>query len=216
MTASTSRQGCRGGTWGRPWQYQRCLGSPVQNAMIRSHVPLRGGYGVWSGLPCPTFSSITCFRIERAMVSASWRLPALRVLKLKVDNKDIGILTGFVVGAGAFPCLISCEFYQFVWLVVFQHGAMPRLRNLRFRLFYLREARGIAWNDGSLDLGLGNLPSLQDVKAYLRCDGAGKEEAEEAKAALTHEAKMHPNHPVIRSIFFPDDDDDDDSYTDDD
>ena len=29
-------------------------------------------YGV--GLSCPTFSSITCFRIERAMVSASSRV----------------------------------------------------------------------------------------------------------------------------------------------
>jgi hypothetical protein len=36
------RRGCTSGTWGRPWQYQHCLGSPVQNETIRSHVPLRG------------------------------------------------------------------------------------------------------------------------------------------------------------------------------
>uniref|UniRef100_K3ZKI2 Disease resistance R13L4/SHOC-2-like LRR domain-containing protein n=2 Tax=Setaria italica TaxID=4555 RepID=K3ZKI2_SETIT len=72
---------------------------------------------------------------------------------------------------------------------------MPRLRNLKFWQFHLREARGIACNDGSLDLGLGNLPSLQEVDVILRCDGAGKEEVEQAKAALRHEAEMHPNHP---------------------
>ena len=57
------------------------------------------------------------------------------------------------------------------------------------------EARGIASKDGGLDLGLGNLPSLQRVAAELRCEGASKEEAEQAKAALTRAAEMHPNHP---------------------
>jgi len=79
---------------------------------------------------------------------------------------------------------------------VFQKGAMPRLRELWLvPLFYVREARGVGSSDGGLDLGLGNLPSLQDVKAYLGCEGASKEEAEQAKAALTRAAEMHPNHP---------------------
>jgi len=59
----------------------------------------------------------------------------------------------------------------------------------------VREARGVASSDGGLDLGLGNLPSLQHFEAELRCEGASKEEAEQAKAALTHAAEMHPNHP---------------------
>jgi hypothetical protein len=124
------------------------------------------------------------------------RLPALRSLWLEVDNKNLGILQGFVVGAGSFPCLVSCCFSQFVWPVVFQQGAMPRLRELYLlALFYVREARGIACSDGGLDLGLGNLPSLQWVAADLQCAGANKEKAEQAKAALTLAARMHPNHP---------------------
>jgi hypothetical protein len=124
------------------------------------------------------------------------RLPALRSLWLEVDNKNLGILQGFVVGAGSFPCLVSCCFSQFVWPVVFQQGAMPRLRELDLlSLFYVREGGGIASSDGGLDLGLGNLPSLQMVVAQLRCEGASKEAAEKAKAALTLAARMHPNHP---------------------
>ncbi|KAK8448017.1 hypothetical protein SEVIR_8G200500v4 [Setaria viridis] len=155
--------------------------------------------------------------LHQADLEILGRLPALRFLSLKLDNKNLGILAGFVVGAGAFPCLVRCYFCQFVWPVVFQQGAMPRLRELMFSQFYVGEARGIACNDGSLDLGLGNLPSLQFVEAYLKCDGAGKEEAEQAKAALMHEAEMHPNHPSRQiHIIVDDDDDDDDEYDDDD
>ena len=124
------------------------------------------------------------------------RLPALHTLKLKVDNKNLGILEGFVVGAGSFPRLVKCYFRQFVWPVVFQKGAMPKLRVLNLGpLFYVREGRGTASNNGGLDLGLGNLPSLQRVIVGLQCEGASMEEAEQAKAALTRAAEMHPNHP---------------------
>ena len=61
-------------------------------------------------------------------------------------------------------------------------------------LFYVREARGVGSSDGGLDFGLGNLPSLQDFEAALRCEDPS-EEAKQAKAALTHAAEMHPNHP---------------------
>nr|XP_034570179.1 disease resistance protein RGA5-like [Setaria viridis] len=145
-------------------------------------------------LPDLTKLDIAVRELHQVDLEILGRLPALRFLKLKVDNKNLGILVGFVVGAGAFPCLVFCVFHQFVWPVVFQQGAMPRLRDLIFSRFYLREARGIACNDGSLNLGLGNLPSLQVVIAQLQCDGAGKEEAEQAKATLTHEVEMHPNH----------------------
>ena len=126
------------------------------------------------------------------------RLPALRRLQLEVDNENLGILQGLIVSPGSFPCLELCCFLKFVWPVVFQKGAMPRLTSLSlWPLFYVREARGIGSSDGGLDLGLGNLPSLQHFAAYLRCEGASKEEAEQAKAALTHAAEMHPNHPYL-------------------
>ena len=82
--------------------------------------------------------------------------------------------------------------------VVFQKGAMPRLRVLWLEpLFYVREGRGTASNNGGLDLGLGNLPSLQGGTVGLRCEGASKEAAKQAKAALRHAAEMHPNHPYL-------------------
>ncbi|RCV39065.1 hypothetical protein SETIT_8G193700v2 [Setaria italica] len=157
-------------------------------------------------LPDLTHLEVAVRELHQADLEILGRLPALRVLFLVVDKKNLSIIRGFVVGAGAFPCLVTCSFRQFVWPVVFQKGSMPRLRNLYFSPFYPLEIRGIACNDGSLDLGLENLPSLQHFGADLRCDGAGKEEAEQAKAALTHEAKMHPNHPH-HYINIADDDD---------
>jgi len=113
-----------------------------------------------------------------------------------VDNKNLGILQGLIVSPGSFPCLEFCYFVEFVWPVVFQKGAMPRLAWLGlWRLFYAREARGIGSSDGGLDLGLGNLPSLQEVYVSVLCEGASKEETEQAKAALTRAAEIHPNHP---------------------
>ncbi|TKW01809.1 hypothetical protein SEVIR_8G203100v4 [Setaria viridis] len=167
-------------------------------------------------LPDLTNLHIALRELHQAHLKILGRLPALRFLELEVDNKNFGLLAGFVVSAGAFPCLVDCYFHQFVWPVVFQQGAMPRLRGLLFYEFYLRGVRRLAWKDDSLDLGLKNLPSLEFVRAGLRCDGAGKEEAEQAKAALTHEAEMHPNHPIHAINIRVEYDDDDDEYDDDD
>ena len=149
-----------------------------------------------SFVPVLTCLQIAVRELHQVDLDFLGRLPALRRLWLMVDNKNLGILQGLIVSPGSFPCLEFCYFINFVWPVVFQKGAMPRLTRLRlWPLFYVREARGIGSSDGGLDLGLGNLPSLQDVKAYLGCEGASKEEAEQAKAARTRAAEMHPNHP---------------------
>ncbi|CAL4991194.1 unnamed protein product [Urochloa decumbens] len=123
------------------------------------------------------------------------RLPALRSLGLLVDNTKIGMHAGLNVGAGSFRCLVFCELWGFVWPVIFDQGAMPRLRKLVFWSIYVQKATGTASNDGGFDLDLGNLPSLQGVTAELRCDGATKEEAKRVKAVLSHAAEMHPNRP---------------------
>ena len=141
-----------------------------------------------------TFLSIAVRQRHQVDLEALGRLASLRSLRLAVDNKNLGIFQGFIVGAGSFPYLVFCLFSQFVWPVIFQQGATPRLRELRlWPLFYVREGRGIASSNGGLEFGLGNLPSLQRVLAAF--EGASKEEAEQGKAALRHAAEMHPNHP---------------------
>jgi hypothetical protein len=72
------------------------------------------------------------------------RLPSLLSLKLKVDSYN----GGFMVGAGAFLCLVRCYFSGYVWPVVFQQGAMPRPRELRLSWFLVPEARGGPINIG--------------------------------------------------------------------
>ncbi|WVZ87986.1 hypothetical protein U9M48_034555 [Paspalum notatum var. saurae] len=124
------------------------------------------------------------------------RLPALRHLDLRVGHEDLGIHGRFSVGAGSFPCLVLCWLLGFGGLVVFQHGAMPRVVNLQlqFQLLPVQETREI---NCAFDLGLGNLPSLQDVRVRFRSGGSSEEELQEAKAAVRHAIEVHPNHPEL-------------------
>jgi hypothetical protein len=152
-------------------------------------------------VPDLTSLTIAVKELHQVDLEILGRLPALRYLSLEVDSSNLSIHRGFIVVTSSFPCLVSCYLKQFVWPVVFQQRAMPRLRNLWFFPFYLREVRGISGNDGGIDLGLENLTSLQEVQAYLQYEGDSREEAEQAEAALTHAAEMHPNRPHHKIIF---------------
>jgi hypothetical protein len=126
------------------------------------------------------------------------RLPALCVLRLEVRRRDY-IIGGFAFGAGSFPCLVHYEVHGVSNVLMFQEGAMPRLAVLWFTC-PVRETREIAGGDGgfTLDLGIGNLPSLERVEVDLDAEGASKEEVTEVKAAMVHAAEIHPNHPTLK------------------
>jgi hypothetical protein len=70
-------------------------------------------------VPDLTCLTIAVRELHQGDLEILWRLPALRYVNLEVDNKNLGILQGFVIGAGSFPCLVSCWFSRFVWPVVF-------------------------------------------------------------------------------------------------
>ena len=147
-------------------------------------------------LPDLSFLSIALRELEQADLDILGRLPTLRYLDLEVDHEDLGTLGGFVVGAGSFPCLVRCGFGGFVGPVVFEHGAMPSLRTLHVQ-FAVREAREIPSSDGGFGMGLGNLPSLQDVWVYLNFEGASNEEVKDLKVVLRHSVEINPNHPRL-------------------
>ncbi|CAL4979438.1 unnamed protein product [Urochloa decumbens] len=142
-----------------------------------------------------TYLDICVRELHQVDLEILGRLPVLRCLCLEVDNMNLGVLHAFVVGAGSFPCLVSCTLRTFVWPVLFQHGAMPRLSVIQFLWFYVMRESVVACCGGGLNLGLGNLPSLQSVHAHLLPEGASKEEAKNVAAALRHAAEMHPNNP---------------------
>ncbi|CAO2144818.1 unnamed protein product [Urochloa humidicola] len=125
------------------------------------------------------------------------RLPALHSLELEVDHVSLGIHERFVVGAGSFPCLVHCKFWGFVEPVVFQQGAMPKLRELYLDLLFMWEARETTIGDGSLGMGIRNLPLLQDVFIEFRSEVVSTEEVERVKATLRRAAEIHPNHPRL-------------------
>ncbi|GJN04954.1 hypothetical protein PR202_ga22539 [Eleusine coracana subsp. coracana] len=142
--------------------------------------------------------SIAVRELEQKDLEILGRLPSLCRLQLEVDHQDIGIVGRlFTVGCGSFPCLVFCELRGFLRPVVFQQGALPKLRRLAFD-FHAREAREIAGNDGGFNLGLGNLPSLEYVGVSFRSAGASQQEVEEAKAALKQATEIHPNRPEFQ------------------
>jgi hypothetical protein len=143
--------------------------------------------------------SICLAKLQRQDLEILGRLPALRVLHLVVYDED-PIIGGFAFGAGSFPCLVHYEVRRWVSnVLMFQEGAMPRLAVLEFTC-PVRETREIAGGDGgfTLDLGFGNLPSLERVEVVLDAEGASKKEVTEMKAAMEHAAEIHPNHPTLK------------------
>ncbi|CAL4979418.1 unnamed protein product [Urochloa decumbens] len=150
-----------------------------------------------SVLPNLSFLWIAVKELQVKDLEILGRLPALHSLELEVDHVSLGIHGRFVVGAGLFPCLVHCKFWGFIEPVVFQQGAMPRLRELYIDLLFMWEARETTNGDGSLDMGIRNLPLLQDVFIEFRSEVASTEEVERVKATLRRAAEIHPNHPRL-------------------
>ena len=67
---------------------------------------------------------------------------------------------------------------------------------------FVREARVIPSSDGGFGMGLGNLPSLQDVWVYLKCEGASNEEVKDLKVALRNSVEINPNHPKLHIYWW--------------
>ncbi|KAK8448060.1 hypothetical protein SEVIR_8G209600v4 [Setaria viridis] len=150
-----------------------------------------------SVLPNLSFLWIAVRELQLKDLEILGRLPTLRSLELEVDHANHGIHGRFDVGAGLFPCLVHCKFWGFVEPVVFRQGAMPRLRELYLDLFFMWEAKETTSSDGGLDMGIRNLPLLQDVFIELRSEVASTEEVEHVKATLRRAAEFHPNHPRL-------------------
>ncbi|KAL6607872.1 hypothetical protein ACP70R_040935 [Stipagrostis hirtigluma subsp. patula] len=116
------------------------------------------------------------------------RLPALRVLEIWKTGRT----ERWVIGCGAFPCLEHCSFISSKIRVVFKSGAMPKVCCLDLGIV-VEDYRDI-----NFDCGLGNLPSLQQVDAWIVTGEAQDWEAEEINKVLTHTAQIHPKHPKLR------------------
>ncbi|CAL4957680.1 unnamed protein product [Urochloa decumbens] len=153
-----------------------------------------------SVLPNLSFLWIAVRELQLKDLEILGRLPVLHSLELEVDHVSLGVCGRFNIGVGLFPCLVYCKFWGFVEPVVFQQGAMPRLRELYLDLFFMWEARETTTSDGGPDLSLGNLPLLQNVFIEFRSEVASTEEVEQVKATLRRAAEIHPNHPRLTML----------------
>ncbi|KAG8090632.1 hypothetical protein GUJ93_ZPchr0011g28465 [Zizania palustris] len=125
-------------------------------------------------------------RVEAQDLDMLARLPELRVLHLEIRNE---IFPWTVDGGGLFPKLRTC------WMInvplKFLPGAMPMLRKLHFTV-------RPSIDGAASDVGLENLPLLNDVLVTLDWEGAMSRQVEEARATLRRQMDAHPNRPAIR------------------
>uniref|UniRef100_A0A8R7NW63 NB-ARC domain-containing protein n=2 Tax=Triticum urartu TaxID=4572 RepID=A0A8R7NW63_TRIUA len=123
------------------------------------------------------------------------KLPALRSLWLWTSQAQPTHVETFVVGANAFPCLRECRFFNFHAVPsMFPRGAMPRLEIMHFT------ARASDIAGGDLSVGMGHLPSLQQVTVCLWVEKGSTSDKcnEEADAVLRHAVDTHPNRPTLQ------------------
>lgn len=84
---------CRGDKLVRLWKCRHCLESPkpekqkVSKSVNQSAIQF--SKQIWNQLS--TFSSITCFRIDTAIVSASWRVKSCISCKTEVEGEQTQI-----------------------------------------------------------------------------------------------------------------------------
>ncbi|EMS54357.1 Disease resistance protein RPP13 [Triticum urartu] len=126
-------------------------------------------------------------------------LPDLRLLRLLTSKPEHTCVKTFVVGANAFPCLRECSFFGFpTGPSMFPRRAMSRLEILRF------QARSSDIASGDLDVGMGHLPSLQEVRVGLWLEkGSSSDKCKgDADVVLRHAADTHPNRPTIHTYRY--------------
>ncbi|KAF8673141.1 hypothetical protein HU200_048689 [Digitaria exilis] len=90
-----------------------------------------------------SFISIFLTKLRREDLEILGRLPALRILHLKTRYHR----GGFIFGAGSFPSLVHCRLdwnitEPVAFPVVFQEGAMRRLKRLEFEIHVLETRNG--------------------------------------------------------------------------
>uniref|UniRef100_A0A0D3EQZ0 Uncharacterized protein n=1 Tax=Oryza barthii TaxID=65489 RepID=A0A0D3EQZ0_9ORYZ len=143
-------------------------------------------------------------------VGDGWVPPAFQSLRLRATGRIDArpAVERFAVRAGAFPCAAACALLHFVTAPsMFPRGAMPRVRRLSFSLrAWDFAAGGDGGGGGGLrlglrDLGMQNLPSLEDVRVEVwyknTGDGGGSAVTRKVEEALRRVAAVHPNRPAI-------------------
>ncbi|OEL24476.1 hypothetical protein BAE44_0014505 [Dichanthelium oligosanthes] len=83
---------------------------------------------------------------------------------------------------------------------MFPPGAMPRLEAFEFSI----QLKDFSGGEFALDdLALGHLPSLQSVVVHLldKWD-VSKKIVRKVEEKLSHEADVHPNHPLLSTYYF--------------
>nr|AGP75916.1 CNL4 [Triticum monococcum subsp. monococcum] len=149
-----------------------------------------------SSLPLLSYLDITLFEVRSEDIQLLGTLPALLFLEILdyssmfEEGHEVEVP---VLSSGAlFPCATECRFIGIGAVPsMFPQGAAPRLKHLRFSF----PAKWIS--SENIGLGMRHLPSLQRVVVDVISEGASREEADEAEAALRAAAEDHPNRPIL-------------------
>jgi hypothetical protein len=197
------------GNVGDGWVPPACLRRFVSNGPTSAFSALPAWVRC-SPLPRLAFLDVWVDRVRRGDIGVVGELPALQSLRLRATGRIDArpAVERFAVRAGAFPCAAACALLHFVTAPsMFPRGAMPRVRRLSFSLrAWDFAAGGDGGGGGGLrlglrDLGMQNLPSLEDVRVEVwyknTGDGGGSAVTRKVEEALRRVAAVHPNRPAI-------------------
>jgi len=140
----------------------------------------------WMGdLHCLRVLELRCTEMLAEDVHVFGKLPSLAWLKFRV-TKIAAVAERAVLGKGVFPVL---EYFLF-WpcegdateLLVFEEGAMPKLRTLELEV-------NAEWG-GSTPVGMEHLILLEEIYLNVSSD-------DDVVSAFRKASQLHPNHPSV-------------------
>ncbi|KAF8668944.1 hypothetical protein HU200_052154 [Digitaria exilis] len=143
-----------------------------------------------------TYLDILVQKMEREHLRILEDLPA--ICSLYIDVKQVAN-DGLIISRGAFPSLIYFQFYNIEGPGLIFEGGMRKLEWLRLGL----DADKARSTYGSVEIGIGKLPSVKSIGLTVRLISEGEHDLmeREVKSVINGQVQMLPNCPGVAIGF---------------
>jgi len=131
-------------------------------------------------------------KIEQQDIDMIGLIPNLLELSLYLRRTDVA--RQLIIRCEGFQQLQRFEvLFSSMGVLMFEPGAMPRLKELMLRGFQGKPKSGAV----NLDFGIQHLSSLARLRVSLFCDGSTAAEVKAAEDAFKSMAEANPNRPTL-------------------
>jgi Leucine-rich repeat (LRR) protein len=132
-------------------------------------------------------------KIEQQTIEMIGLMPNL--LELTLYNVNLDYARQLIISCKGFQKFqVFGVHYSHMGALMFEPGAMPRLRELSFSIIGNEKPNSAAVN---FDLGIQHLSSLARLDVVIHCDGWTAAEVKAVEDAFKSMAEANPNHPTL-------------------